>query len=168
MRPYQLIDKIQISWKLRGQTFLYKSASTFRCGAVKNQLPRRYTPKSRHALMRSPAISPALTLTTLNRVSLSPWVDSVQPWMCTLGSGSAPATLGTSWYVLVTYTFEGGPRPVSWRSEPPPRMGENDLGEVGGVLMLLEVEVEVEPLVVPGAPMWRSDGNEASESFSCV
>jgi hypothetical protein len=119
-----------------------------------------------HALMRSPAISPAFMLTTLNKVSLSPWVDSVQPWTCTLGSDSALESLGTSWYVLVTYTFGGGSRRIPQQSECPSRIGEDDPGEVGGVLTLPEVEAGL--LVVPGASAWKSDGNTALESLSCV
>jgi len=115
--------------------------------------------------MRSPAISPALTLTTLSKVSLSPWVDSVQPWMCTLGSASAPASLGTSWYVLVTYTFEGDSRPIPQRSVRPPSMGEDDPGEVNGVSTLLGVEVEL--LVASGVPTGKSGGGNVLESLPC-
>jgi len=103
---------------------------------------------------------------TLNKVSPSPWVDSVQPWIYTLGSGSMPASLGTSWYVLVTYTFKTGSRPIPRQPRCPLRMGEDDPGEVGGVLTLLEVEGEL--LVVPGASTWKSDGNKPWESLSCA
>jgi len=115
--------------------------------------------------MRSPAISPALTLTTLNKVSLRPWVDSVQPWMCTFGSGSTPASFGTSWYALVTYTLEGGSLSIPQRSGCSPRISE-DPGEVGGVLMLLEVEVEL--LVTPDIPMGKSGGGRVLESPPCA
>lgn len=45
-------------------------------------------------------------------------------------------------------------------------MGEDDPGVVGGVLVLLEAEVE--PLAVPVASMWKSDGNEISELPPCA
>ena len=82
----------------------------------------------------------------------------MQPWTYTLGSDSSPASLGTSLYALVTYTFDGRSRPIS---ELPSRMGEDGPAEVGGVPTLLEVELSA----VPGASAWKSDGNEAAESF---
>lgn len=100
-------------------------------------------------------------LTTLSNVSPSPWVDSVQPWICILGSGSTPAPLGTSWYVRVTYTFEGGSGPISRQPGPPSSTCEDDPGEVGGVLMLLEVQVGLS--VMPRASISKSDGDRVSE-----
>ena len=117
-------------------------------------------PQSHHALIRSSAISPAFTLMTLNKVSPSPWVDSVQPWMCILGSNSMPASLGTSRYLLVTYTFEGG------SSEVPSSIGEDDPGEVGGVFTPLEVEVGLSVMSSASTP--KSDGNNVFESLSCA
>lgn len=76
-----------------------------------------------------------------------------------------PASFGTSWYALVTYTFEGGSRPIP-QSRCPSRMDEGDPGEVGGVLVLLRVEVGL-PLA-PGVSMGKSDGDKVSESLSCA
>ena len=42
-------------------------------------------------------------------------------------------------------------------------MGEDGREEVGGVVTLLEVVVEVEVLAIPGASTWKSDGSEALE-----
>jgi hypothetical protein len=86
--------------------------------------------------------------------------------MCILGSGSTPAPLGTSWYVLVTYTFEGGSGPMSRHPGFPLSMGEDDPGEVGGVLMLLEVEVRLS--VMPDTSVSKSDDNKIFESLPCA
>ena len=45
-------------------------------------------------------------------------------------------------------------------------MGEDDPGEVGGVLMLLEAEVEL--LVAPGVPTGKSDDDNVLESLPCA
>jgi hypothetical protein len=42
-------------------------------------------------------------------------------------------------------------------------MGEDDHGEVGGVVTLLEVEVEGEVMVIHGTSTWKSDCSEALE-----